>query len=191
MGLAAIGALTLTGCGVSGPPTEVDKANHEVEKKASDRKPYLPVNDVEFNNYNKSQELYDDPASIQWCTIQPQANTAPMVTIPVAGKLTSSSTSFFPGDKLVEDYDNTVVMENKSVDGMYHGSPAPYRYGFTPAGEYVSFEGQISYFCTTQLMDWQKTEEHSNVTVQVEQDAEAALKAGDNAKAGEILKGGK
>jgi hypothetical protein len=74
---------------------------------------------------------------------------------------------------------------------MYHGSPPPYRYGFTPGGQYVDFSN-MQVFCTTALTKFQR----QNTKVSIENDptaatadaqAQDALKRGDKAGAQKIL----
>lgn len=191
-------ALTGAACSDGTTPPASETSKHEVDAKAEKRAPYLPKNDVEYNNYNKAQELYDDPSSIIWCTTSWPSASSPIVTIPIAGKLTSSSVSYFPNQTKeradLGEYSGDILVESRSVDGMFHGTPGPYRYGFTPGGQYVDFTN-LSVLCTTALTKFQR--ESTEVTVNVEdggagdiqKQAEAALKAGDNAKAEQILEG--
>ena len=187
---AATVALLLSGCSSFEPSVSEDRLN-EVNTKASGRDPYIPVNDVEFNNYNRAQELYDDPNSILWCTTTWSNPSAPLVTYPIAGKLTSSSVSYFPNKKAEGNSVGVWLEETRSVDGMYHGTPGPYRYGFTPGGQYVDFTNK-EVDCTTALTSFQRQETQISITVDEEsvaaQDAaEAALAAGDAAGAQEAL----
>lgn len=178
-GLAVL-ALTASGC-----ESVNQAASREVEEKARDRAPYLPVNDVEYENYNKAQELFDDPNSIIWCTSSLPNDSSPIFTVPIKGKLTSSSTSYFPGT-------DTNGNEERSVDGMFHGSPPPYRFGFTPLGEFVSFEGMAAY-CSSTLDNFQRTEtfiavDHgSDAVTEAQKKAETAMKAGDPDEAMRLL----
>ncbi|WP_159795758.1 hypothetical protein [Puerhibacterium puerhi] len=172
--------------------TASDKAYDEIAKEASGRQPYKPQNDVEYNNYNKAQELYDDPSSIIWCTTTWGNASAPLVTVPVAGKLTSSSVSYFPNYSPKWSNNNGgLLVENRSVDGMYHGNPPGYRYGFTPGGQYVDFFNMPT-VCTTALTEFQRqsTEvsiSNDDVAAQLQQRAEDALKAGNADEAQKIL----
>lgn len=139
------------------------------------------VNHLDYQNFFKSQELYDDPSTIQWCTAFPASPTAPIFTVPIAGKLTSSSVSLNPGSqsKLAghNDGQRTYNPELVSSDGMYHGSPPPYRYGFTPGGQYVDFTG-LSVFCTTALTSFQR---QGIVTTTIDSKADAATKRAEAA----------
>lgn len=199
LAIAAATSVALTGCTAGGGTASAsDTSKATVDKKADARAPYLPKNDVEFNNYNKAQELYDDPSSILWCTTSFPTASSPLVTFPIAGKLTSSSTSYYPGHSQKFDsgsaYGYTWSEENRSVDGMFHGNPPAYRYGFTPGGQYVDLFNTPA-VCTTALTKFQR--ESTEVTVNLDnggasdlqKQAEAALKAGDRAKADQILQG--
>lgn len=187
---AAVAVLALSGC--------TDETNtRESQAKSSkakfdERVPPDVTGEPEYQNYMKAQELYDDPANILWCTGAFPSSTAQLFTVAVAGKLTSSSVSYYPNNSV--DYlgasDGAILVENQSVDGMYHGSPAPYRYGFTPAGQYVEFTS-ISTFCTTVPTEFQK----QYITVDVPggdattKAAEEALRNGDTEGAQEIIDG--
>lgn len=148
--------------------------------------------DAEYENYIAAQELYDDPASIIWCTVFPPSDAAPIFTVAVKGKLTSSSVSFYPGQSPKHYSDgSTVLLENQSVDGMFHGSPPPYRFGFTPGGQYVDFFN-LPTFCTTALNDFQR----ASLSVSIDTDADAVTKqaeeklaAGDPAAAQGLIDG--
>lgn len=192
--LATAGALLigLSACGGSGQ-SQQDKAKDQVNSAAKERTPYIPKNDVEYTNYNKAQEIADDPNTILWCTAFPAGGAAPIVTTPIKGKLTSSSTSYFPGTSPHGNGNGNWLEENRSVDGMFHGSPPAYRFGFTPGGQYVSFEGGMNVLCTTALTEFQRQQTFVSVSTDAkadsaQKDAEAALKAGDAAKAQELLK---
>lgn len=178
-GLVA-GVAILAGC----EGGDREDAYRDVSKKAEAREPYIPKNSVEYDNYVRAQEVYDDPASILWCTTTWGNNSAPLVTVPVAGKLTSSSVSIFSNT-------HSDGAERVSVDGMYHGSPPPYRYGFTPGGQYVDLSGMPA-LCTTALTKFQRQSTEVNSTVDpsmvsAQARAEAELKKGNPDKASEIL----
>jgi hypothetical protein len=71
------------------------------------------------------------------------------------------------------------------------GSSGEYRYGFTPAGVYNDWTG-LETFCTTEPSVWQR--EKTTIVMasdpdllKAQQDAQAALKAGDPVKAEQIL----
>lgn len=149
---AAVMALTVAGCDESAGQSDGYKA---VEANAKNRDAYKPSNNVEFDNYNSAQKLYDDPNTIQWCTATWSNGSAPLFTVPIRGKLTSSSVSYYPNSEVRNDGSASYNPELRSVDGMYHGNPPPYRYGFTPAGVYVDFSG-MEVMCTTQPMKFQR-----------------------------------
>jgi hypothetical protein len=183
---ALVLALGLSSCGGSSPN---DQAHNLAVKNAENFKPYIPPqNNTEEQNYNAAQKLYNDPANILWCTAFPQSNTTPIVTVPVAGKLTSSTTTAFQPE-YAGGHDASVALPSVSVDGLYHVNPPPYRYGFTPGGQYVDFFN-LPTLCTTKPLEFQR----QSVSVKVDSSlstattkAEAALKSGDNAKAQQIL----
>lgn len=191
--IAAAAALTVSGCTEDNEPNASNKARDKVNSEAKNRAPYIPKNDVEFNNYNSAQKLYDDPSSIIWCTTTWGNNSAPLVTVPIAGKLTSSSVSYFPNTKVDYNANGNIGVEQRSVDGMYHGNPPGYRYGFTPGGQYVDFFN-MNTFCTTALTEFQRENTAVSITTDTAADnlqaqAEAALKAGDKDKAQALLEG--
>ncbi|MCC3299654.1 hypothetical protein [Arthrobacter caoxuetaonis] len=176
---AAVIAATASGC------TASQTASYEVNAKANSRSPYLPKNDVEFENYNEAQKLFDDPNSIIWCTSTLPNDSSPIFTVPIRGKLTSSSTSYFRGT-------DSNGYEERSVDGMYHGSPPAYRFGFTPMGDYVSFEG-MEVYCSSKMDSFQRQETYisvdpgSDAVSDAQKKAEEALKAGNPDEAMRLL----
>lgn len=172
----------LTACD---PPSASNTAKHEINKNAEARAPYQPVNDVEFNNYNDAQKLFDDPNTIIWCSSSFPNDSSPIITVPIRGKLTSSSTSFFPSHTIGGSSSSYYTEEARSVDGMYHGNPPAYRFGFTPAGKYTSFEG-MQVFCSDQLNEFQRQKSF----ISVESKAPSAIDVAQ-AKAQELLKAGK
>lgn len=149
--LAAVAVLAVTGCGVESRTNEYSK----VEKKASRFQAYIPHNNVELDNYNNAQKVFDDPTTIIWCTTTWGNPSSPLITVPIAGKLTSSSTTYFAPDRETGPYESRIVRSARSVDGLFHPNPPPYRFGFTPGGQYVSFEGMPA-FCTTALTKLQR-----------------------------------
>lgn len=196
VGMAAVAVLLCTTAGAcdNNQPSASDQAKDQVNSAAKERTPYIPKNDVEYNNYNKAQEIADNPASILWCTAFPAGGSAPLITVPIKGKLTSSSTSYFPGSS-THFFGSTgsYQEDNRSVDGMYHGNPPGYRFGFTPGGQYVSFEGGMNVLCTTALTQFQRQNTFISIDTDAKTDvaqkaAEDALKNNDPAKAQDLLK---
>lgn len=180
MTVFALLAIGLTACGGSGGRSAAAK---QAEQNRRDFVPYIPHNGVEGANYNKAQELADNSSTIIWCTVMPQSSTAPVVTIPIAGKLTSSTVSAF------SSVDGNGYPK-ASVDGLYHNSPPPYRYGFTPGGQYVEFDGTNGPICTTAVNEFQR----QSISVKLDSGltnatkrAEKALSEGKNAEAQQIL----
>lgn len=192
--IAALAVVGLSACEEGTPAPKTERQQVE-EQKAARADVYIPKNNVEFNNYNKAQMLYDNPSSIIWCTTTWGNASAPLVTVPVAGKLTSSSVSYFPNQETkrvdLGEFDGDILVEAQSVDGMYHGSPGPYRYGFTPGGQYVDFTGMPT-FCTTALTEFQRqsTEvsiSNDDVSASIQEQAETALQSGDADEAQRLL----
>lgn len=189
--IAAVALVSVTALSMASCEDTVQKERlKEVTSNSVNRDAYIPKNDVEFNNYNKAQELFDNPATIIWCSAFPSTPSAPIITVPIAGKLTSSSSSYFSPERL--DVNSGAVLQEKSVDGMYHGSPPPYRFGFTPGGQYVSFEGGMDVVCTTSLTQFQKDKTYIQIEEDVAHDqqaaAEEALSNGDHKAAQDALK---
>lgn len=176
----------LTACD-QGRTSDEQKVNNRAKKMH----PYLPQHHVEADNYNRAQQLYDTPSTIIWCSTTWGNASAPIVTVPIAGKLTSSSTTFFSPERWDGDSDGNVVLPNRSVDGLYHPNPPQYRYGFTPGGQYVDFFGMPT-LCTTALTKFQRQETKVSLSVDpkdkaADSAAQAALKRGDKATAERIL----
>lgn len=180
-------SVAVAACGNS-DSSERNNAHKGAEENRKNFVPYIPKNQIEGANYNKKEELFDNPNTIIWCSAFPPGSNYPVITIPIAGKLTSSSVSVFPSNHEVGSEGS--VVEAEDVDGLFHGSPPPYRYGFTPGGQYVSFEGGLATLCTTQPLEVQR----QSVSVKVaggldkaSREAEAALKSGNNKEAQAIL----
>lgn len=188
--IALIGALTIAGC--SSSTGNADAAGHAANKAGrahavTENQSLVPPtinNNVEYHNYFKAQETYDDPSTILWCTTTWGNANSPLVTVPVAGKLTSSSVSLYPSSQVKIDNNTngqTYNPELPSVDGMFHGTPSQYRYGFTPGGQYVDFFN-MSTLCTTALTSFQRESTRVNLTIDskmaaAQAKAEAALEA--------------
>lgn len=180
--VAACGASASTGDKTSAGKAHASAANSAASKNKEFKVPAVS-NNTEYHNYYNAQKLYDDPTTIIWCTTTWGNANSPLVTVPIAGKLTSSSVSLLPST-VVQDADSSDSLsyfpEQVSVDGMYHGSPPPYRYGFTPGGQYVDFFNMPT-LCTTQLTKFQR--QSSNVTVTNDATADAAQKLAQTALA--------
>jgi hypothetical protein len=202
--VVALVAASLAGC-TSSSTDHRQQQLQDNQSKFDGRTPPKVTGDTEYNNYIKAQEdVYDDPSNILWCTAAFPSATSPIFTVPIAGKLTSSTVSYYPSqgyqrylmpsDK--EDADDgaptydVAMGENQSVDGMYHGTAVPYRYGFTPGGQYVDFTG-LAVFCTTALTEFQRQslEISTSTGDDVTKKAEAELKAGDKQAAQDTVDG--
>ena len=143
---------------------------------------YVMKNDVEYRNYNRRQQLADDPTSILWCTSAFPVPGSPMFTIPIVGKLTSGSKRPFP-----------ISDTQPGPDGMY-GSSGEYRYGFTTSGMYADWYNMQT-FCTTEPTVWQRQSttlvmQADPELLRVQTAARAALARGDTAEANRILSAG-
>ena len=192
--VAATATLMLSAC----DPAETENRDTQLQAsqaKFDNRTPPDVTGDAEYHNYVKAQEeVYDNPATIIWCTASFPSDASPIFTVPIAGKLTSSSVSYYPGhtQRWSDGGSWMWTEETQSVDGMYHGSPPAYRYGFTPGGQYVDFSN-LSVFCTTALTSFQRESLTLAVmdkpAASVTDQAEAKLKAGDAAGAQALLDG--
>lgn len=188
--LAMFVVFTAESCGGEEPSA----AKQQVESQARRFEPYIPRNAVELSNYNRAQKLYDSPDTIIWCSTTWGNPSSPIITVPIAGKLTSSSTTFFrPEDEVsVGGGDGPNPLGTaRSVDGLFHPNPPQYRYGFTPGEQYVDFFNMPT-VCTTALTSFQRQSTEVTVNVdpavrEAQRRAEAALARGDNADAQRIL----
>lgn len=185
--LVALGvlALALTACGPAN--TSASDQSLSASNKLQ-RQIFQAKNNIEFQNYNLRQKMSDDKATILWCTFFPATTGQEPFTVPVAGKLTSSSKRPYQGSS----YDgNGYSYEVPGPDHMY-GSSSEYRYGFDPTRTiYYDFTSLAS-FCTNTPNVWQKNK--TSIVIQtdatlssLDKAAQAALKAGDARKALLIL----
>lgn len=168
-----------------------DEQYDEIAKRAHGHSTYIPKNDVELKNYEAAQRLYDDPSTIIWCTAFPANPSLNAITVPIAGKLTSSTTSFFSPFREDSDKNGKLLVPNRSVDGLYHPNPPPYRYGFTPGGQYVDFFN-LDTMCTTQPYKFARQKILIDVDrglADADKQATEALKKGNKAEAQRILEG--
>lgn len=167
------GTLALFGC------SQQDKDQREVRNKVLDRKVFIPVNDVEFQAYNKRQARADDPTAIMWCTTAFPIPSSPIFTVPIVGKLVSGDKKPLPTDA------NT-----PGPDGMY-GHSNPYEYGFSPTDSYWDFRN-MSMVCTDTPTVWQRQETkiampNDPQLMSAHMAARAALKANKPEEANRIL----
>lgn len=144
IGAAVSVALLLTAGSCGG-----DDPKSSGEQIASNRQNVQLKNDVEGKNYNRRLGLADNPASLIWCTVYPTSPSAKAFTVPIVGKLTSSSKRPTPTEV---SYDGTAGTrynpELPGPDGMF-GSSVPYQYGFDPAGNYHEFSASMQTYCTS------------------------------------------
>lgn len=187
-----VALVAVSGCDLGGGDNSAQsKQKAQVNANARRQTAYIPHNKVEYNNYNNAQKLYDSPSTIIWCTTTWGNPSSPIITVPVAGKLTSSSTTFFqPTDFETSGDTGIVAIPGRSVDGMFHPNPPQYRFGFTPGGQYVDFFDMPT-FCTTALTKATRQQTKVALTIdptaqQATTEAEAALKAGTDPTTGTI-----
>lgn len=176
---AAVFGLTGANCGDDSPAV---KSRKEAEAKSSQRTSYIPKNDLEFENYNKRQQLADDPTAILWCTSAFPVPSSPLFTVPIVGKLTSGGKRPYATEVRESGGAYTYYPELPGPDGMF-GSSGEYRYGFTPGGIYADWYGMPT-FCTTEPMVWQR--ESTTIVMQTD-----PLFSEAHAKAREALRAGK
>lgn len=194
--LVAVASLVLVACGKDHKESDSHAKNEAIKsgkKFAEDA--YIPAyGNTEQRNYNKAQEIYNDPTTILWCSVMPEASTTPIITVPIKGKLTSSSTTAFRPEEAWDVRDDDLPTEKgiaRSVDGLFHPSPPPYRYGFTPGDQLVDFT-DVGTICTTQPLEFQRQSievKPAEDVSKASKEAEAALEAHDGAKAQRILEG--
>ena len=177
----------LTGCTEQSPAaTQAQRKSDQLQQQV-----YQQHNNVEFQNYNQRQKISDDPATILWCTAYPTNPNAKPLTFPIRGKLTSSNKRPYPTEIAEAGGDGTTYTpEVPGPDSMY-GQSTEYRYGFTPAGDYVDFTG-VETICSTQPTVYQKQQtdivlQTDPALVSASAQAKAALQAGDPARATQIL----
>lgn len=203
--LIGLSVLTLggvaAGCGTGGAssPSAADQSQAASDKLQSQI--YQSKHNIEFRNYNLRQKISDDPSVILWCTFFPpgvsqvsNGGVGGAITVPIAGKLTSSNKRPYQGSQY--NYaDNNAVGVSGEAPGPDHmfGSSAEYTYGFDPTlSTYYQFSNLAS-FCTTEPTVWQVKATEIVVNTQstlanLSQAASAAIKAGDPKKALELLK---
>lgn len=197
-----IGLLALAGCGAGGAsqePSAQDKAQQK--NNALQRDIYQPQHDIEFRNYNLRLKVADDPSTILWCTFFPpgiqgvgNGSTAGQAfTVPVAGKLTSSSKRPYADTRWTDRGSYTFTEAPVAGPDHMFGASSEYRYGFDPTlTTYYDFTGLAS-FCTTEPTVWQAKQtqivvDTDRTLTAVTRAAEAAIKANDPQKALELLK---
>lgn len=151
-GIIIFPLVTAADCG--SPVQNSQSAQQAAQTKAETHAPYIPKNDVEFNNYNQRMKVSDDPTTIWWCTSAFPIPSSPLFTVPILGKLTSGSKRPYSTSQATTNTGTTYSPELPGPDGMF-GSSGEYRYGFTPGGVYVDFYN-LATFCTTEPSVWQR-----------------------------------
>lgn len=139
-----------------------NKAQLVGEAKARERDVYIPVNDVEFDNYNDRQRVADNPATILWCTFFPPTVGQEVFTTPITGKLTSGNKRPFPTEWR-DNNANGYFAEKPGADAMF-GSSGDYRYGFDPTRTVYQDFTDLGSYCTTEPKVWQKN--HTRIVVE-------------------------
>lgn len=135
--------LIIAGCGSS-----------QQDKEAQVRKEhpaYQAHNYIERQIFNHRLEISDDPSTILFCTTL-AFDRPPKVDI-IAGKLVSGSKR--PDPLYNEAEHGGSGTETQDAQGMY-GQSVPYRFGFTPGGQYVDFT-DLPTECTTEAQSTKKT----------------------------------
>lgn len=166
----------------------------DASQKASDQlqsQVYQSKHNVEFRNYNLRQKMADDPSTILWCTFAwPGQIGQQLVTVPIAGKLTSSNKRPYAATYTADN--GAPGTEVPGPDHMF-GSSAEYRYGFDPTlTQYSDFTDLPSY-CTNVPTVWQQNQttiisQTSTTLNSISKAAQQAIKDGDPTKAAAILK---
>lgn len=194
-------AVMVAGCGTGGnsAPSAADQSQAASDKLQS--KIYQSKHNIEFRNYNLRQRIADDPSVILWCTFFPpgvsqvtNGSVGGAITVPIAGKLTSSNKRPYQGNQYSYSDASAVGISGESPgpDHMF-GSSSEYSYGFDPTlSTYYQFSNLAS-FCTTEPTVWQVKATEIVVNTQstlanLSNAASAAIKAGDPKKALELLK---
>lgn len=164
------------------------------EARKNQDKLHKQVNNVEFSNYNDRLKLADDPATILWCTFFPPTVGQEPITVPIAGKLTSSAKRPYRSTQYVDAGNYSWYAEERAGPDAMFGSSSEYRYGFDPTRAIYTDFTDLASICTTAPTVYQRNKTH----VMIETDptlnsltkaAEAALKAGDAKAALKILQG--
>ena len=187
--IIAVIALFMVACGGEEAPTAQERAS---DIAASREDTYQPVNFIDFQNFNNWAQMSDDATTILWCTFLPFGHEK--ITVPIVGKLTDSGKTPFPTKFVVDpaEFGKDPKPAEKADPFAMYGVSSEFRYGFDPVGNYIDFTDLPS-FCTTEPRVFQQTQ--STIVIDTDpflkditQRARAALKAGDNELAVEILR---
>lgn len=170
------------------PTTAIKRGDVQKQVAANRKEQRVEVpgpDNAELRNYNKATKTYNDENTILWCTTTWGNPSAPLVTIPVRGKLTSSTTSFLSPDAFYDRGNYSwQTGSNFSIDGLYHPNPPKYRYGFTPGDQLVDFSESMPTLCTTAMSKFQRQKtaistEGDPGADQLTKRAEQQLRSGD------------
>jgi hypothetical protein len=152
----------------------------------------LPKCSRDFLNYVENAKRRMDPSTVQYCTIFPSTPGVKPFTIPIVGDMTSSSVSFYPTARAYkpgDDGSGEYTPDRRSYDGMYHGSPTPYRFGFDAISNAEHrIGGDMGWWCTDTPQPAQIQETNLNVTLvadakQLTTQINSALRRGDRSTA--------
>lgn len=141
MGVAV--GVALAGCG--GTETAGEKGAKIVPV-------YQTQHFTERQRFNQRLKLVDDPATVLFCTQYP-FDEPPSTTV-IAGKLVSGTKR--PEPTTYEGDNGAVGTERPDAQGMY-GPSVPYKFGFTPGGEYVEYNEGLQVKCTTKAQIQHRT----------------------------------
>lgn len=189
--------IVLIGCGAATAKEGLDGIDEIMNKNSTKQllpsPKCLPKCSADFNNYREDAKRSIDPKTVQYCTVFPNTPGSKPFTIPIVGDMTSSSVSFYPstrakiggGDIGVKEF----TTERRSFDGMYHGSPPAYRYGFDAISNAEhKVGGDMGWWCTDTPQPSQIQDTTLNVTLvtngkQLTNEINSALRRGDKAGA--------
>ena len=136
---------------------------------------YKPKNFVEFHNYNRRQELVDQPNTIWWCTAYYNNPNIKPVTVPIAGKITSGTKRPYPTSVAETGSDNQRYYTEVAGPDAMDGPSDDYVYGFTPQGAYWQRASSVPLSCTTEPTVYQATE--TTIVLKVDDTLAAASQA--------------
>src|SRR5262249_21146719 len=137
--------VVVIGSSSCGDTSSAQQASQDASNKLQNQI-YQPKHDVEFHNYNDRLRVSDDPSTILWCTFFPQTPAQEPITVPIAGKLTSSNKRPYRGT--YEADNGAPGTEIPGPDHMF-GSSSEYRYGFDPTRTIYYDFTDLPSICTT------------------------------------------
>lgn len=171
LAIAFILVVAIAGCSES--------ENDKEAKVRKEHPAFQAHNYIERQIFNHRLEISDDPSTVLFCTTYP-FDRPPKVNI-IAGKLVSGTKR--PDPAFFEAEHGSTGTERQDAQGMY-GASVPYRFGFTPGGQYVDFT-DLPTECTTEAQSTKQTSVGA-VVVKNEELTEAAHQAQAVLRAGTI-----